>query len=127
MIKTVLSALALCLSLSGCWVVAVGGATALVTSEFADNAKVAYLESSDAQSVWASAKLSLSEMATDPITLRDDLRTARANIDNALVTLKIETHSVNEVKLSVAARKLGIYSGEIADLVLHRIVDDLKN
>lgn len=127
MMKRLLTCLALCSALTGCWVVAVGGATALVTSEFADNAKVAYIDNQNVDIVWASAKLSLSEMASDPITVRDDLRAARANVDDALITMQVETHSVSQVKLSVAARKLGIYTGEIADIVLHRLIDDLQN
>ena len=127
MMKTLLPILALCATLSGCWVVAVGGATALITSEFADDAKVAYLENTSAEVVWASAKLSLARMASDPITIRDDLRAARANVDGAVVTVQVETHSVHEVKLSVAARKVGFYSGEIADLVVHRIKEDLRS
>ncbi|MFT4540286.1 MAG: hypothetical protein ACI841_004878 [Planctomycetota bacterium] len=126
MMKRLIPLLALCAPLSGCLFVAVGGATALVTSEFASNSKSETVISSNTDLVWASTKLSLSEMASDPITVRDDLRAARANIDHALITAQVETHSVDKVKISISARKLGIYSDEVAELVLHRIVQDLS-
>jgi len=125
--KHLLAALLAAPLLSSCWVVGVGAAASVITTEMADNAHTVYLKDTSANQVWHTAKASLANMADEPITIDSDRHAVRANYDGATVLMQVETHSVQEVKLSVAARKYGFYSGELADMVIKRIRMDLDN
>ena len=54
-----LALLALTPCLGGCWAVAVGASSALITSEFADNSLVFVVEGRSAPEVWSSARSTL--------------------------------------------------------------------
>lgn len=116
---------ALAPTLSGCWAVAVGASSALITSEFADTSMVFLVEGHSAREVWSSARTTLSQMASEPITLDEDLRAARGRYDGNVVTIAVSTHAIDVVELRVQARKLGFVNGEITKLVGDRIVRDL--
>ena len=66
---------------SGCAALAVGAVGVIVSQEFVDNAQVAYLQE-DSDVVWAVSKSALSHMSLHPIEVDNDLKAARAKIEN---------------------------------------------
>ena len=111
--------------LGGCWAVAVGASSAVITSEFADPSTLIVVEGHNARELWSSARLTLSEMASHTIAVNDDTRMARGRYDGNIVTLQVATHDLNSVELRVQARKVGFVNAEVAKLVADRILDDL--
>ena len=115
------------LCLGGCWAVAVGAGSAIVTQEFSDNAKVFRIEGRTAKQVWSSARTTLAQLAPGTVELDNDRRAARGNYDGNTVSIEVATHSLNSVELRVYARKLGFVNGESANLLGDRILDDLED
>ena len=111
--------------LSGCLAVAAGAVGIVVSQEFIDNAHVSYFKQDSAQ-VWATVKSTLSHMSTEPVDTDEDLKAAKARIDNAIVMVQVETYDVGETRVRVAAKKLMVYSGEIAEEVLRKIRRNLE-
>jgi len=104
----------------------VSTAAVMLSQEFTQNARVAYIQE-EADMVWLNVKSSLSHMSLDPINVDNDLRAAQAWVDGAQVTVHVETYEVGETQLSVAAKKLGLYNGQVADDVLLRLRRDMDN
>ena len=59
--------------------------------------------------------------------LDDDLKAAKATVDGAQVTVHVETFNVGETQLSVAAKKMGLYNGGVAEDVLQRLRRDMQD
>jgi len=123
--KTLLASLLALPLVSACEVLLVSGAAVVLSQEFIDNARVAYLQE-ESEMVWLNVRSSLSHMSLEPIHVDNDLRAAKANIDGAQVTVHVETFDVGESQLSVAAKKLGLYNGQVAEDVLSRLRNDIE-
>lgn len=110
--------------LSGCVVAAVGLTAAVVSHEFTNNAQLAFMQE-DHRIVWAQVKLTLNDLAPEPVEIDDELQAARCTIDSAAVTVYVEIFDVGETKLSVTARKWGFYDSDTASSIITRIKRDL--
>jgi ferredoxin len=55
----------------------------------------------------------------------DDQRKAVADVDGAKVTVTVEAYDLDRTTVRVAAKKYGVNNGEIAKMVLERILTDL--
>ncbi|MEE8467420.1 MAG: hypothetical protein V3T22_03135, partial [Planctomycetota bacterium] len=110
--------------LSGCVVAAVGLTVAVVSHEFTNNAQLAFMRE-DHRVVWEQVKLTLDDLAPEPVEIDDELQAARCTIDSAAVTVYVEIFDVGETKLSVTARKWGVYDSDSASSIITRIKRDL--
>lgn len=108
--------------------IAVGAAAAgiLVSQEVLDNNVYVATLDRDADVVWASTKVALSRASLKPIDCQDDVRQAVAEIDDAKVTVNVETYDLNRSTLRVTAKKYGVNNGEIAKLVYDKILHELE-
>lgn len=123
--KLLLVALATIPLTQGCAALLGVGAGVLITQEMLDNQTyVARLELGS-ERMWPSAKTTLSHLSLKPIDVDDDLRVAIADIDQAKVTVAVETYDLNQSILRVSAKKFGVANGEIAKMVLDKILDDV--
>ena len=122
-----IAALALVLPLaSGCAALLGVGAGVVISQEVVEGeTHVAHLNE-DATRVWAVTKSTLSHMASEPIDVDEDLRTATGKVDGANVSVGVEVYDLNRSLLRVSARKYGVSSGEIAEMVLNRVVGRLS-
>jgi hypothetical protein len=112
------------LGLTGCLAVgAVGGV--LVAQEVLDNNVYVARLDRDAGEVWASAKIALNRASLTPIDAQDDVRHAIADVDDAKVTVDVETYDLNRSTLRVSAKKYGVNNGEIAKMVYDKIIHEL--
>jgi hypothetical protein len=101
------------------------GAGVLITQEMLDNQTyVARLELGS-ERLWPSAKTTLSHLSLKPVDVDDDLRVCIADIDQSKVTVAVETYDLNQSILRVRAEKFGVANGELAKMVLDKILDDL--
>jgi len=110
--------------LSGCVVAAVGLTAAVVSHEFTNNAQLAFMQE-DHRVVWEQVKLTLNDMAPEPVEIDDEIQAARCVVDSASVTVYVEIFDVGEAKLSVTARKWGFYDEGVASKIITRIKRDL--
>ena len=109
----------------GCLALAAAGVGVVLSQEFSDHAHIAYLEEHATQ-VWASAKTSMAHMSTqEEIEIDEELMAASARIDGAVVTVHVEAWDVGETRLSIGAKKYGLYNSDVAERVLVRIRKDL--
>ncbi len=121
----VLAPLTLSTLFSGCLAVGVGAAAVIVSQDVLDNnVYVATLDRS-ADQVWTSAKVALNHASLKPIDTQDDLRKATAEIDDAKVTVTVETYDLNRCTLRVSAKKYGVNNGQIAKMVYDKILHEL--
>lgn len=110
--------------ISGCAVAAVAVGSVVVTEEFQNKATTATVME-DTDVVWASAKASLAQMTDALIHFDDDHRAAQTRIDNAVVTVHVRNWDVDETEIRITAKKVLVYSPELASMVQRRIVTDL--
>jgi hypothetical protein len=108
--------------------VAVGAAAAgiLISQEVLDNNIYVATLDRDADTVWASTKVALSRASLKPIDTQDDIRQATAEIDDAKVTVGVETYDLNRSTLRVSAKKYGVNNGEIAKMVYDKILHEIE-
>jgi hypothetical protein len=124
--KLILSALLLVPFSASCAALLGVGAGVLITQEMLDNQTyVARLELGS-HKLWPSVKTTLSHMSMKPIDVDDDLKVATADIDQAKVTVGVETYDLNQSILRVSAKKYGVANGELAKMVLDKILVDLE-
>jgi len=122
----------LCLSLSlaplftGCAVVAAGAAGILISQEVLDNNIYVATIDRSADEVWTSTKVALNKASLKPIDVQEDIRQAVAEIDDAKVTVGVETYDLNRSTLRVSAKKYGVNNGEIAKLVYDKILHEIE-
>ena len=121
----ILLCVALAPMLSGCLALAAGAAGAMVATDVLENQTYVAQFNMEADEVWHAAKATASHASTDPVEVDRDLRTVRAKIDGAIVVISVETFDLNQSLLRVEAKKYGLVNGEIANMVLQRIVDDM--
>lgn len=112
--------------LSGCVALLGLGAGVVVSQEvLANQTYVAHLDT-DAETAWTVAKSSLAHQADGPIDIDEDLRVAKGEVDDARVTVSVEVFDLDRSVLKVSAKKYGIVNGEIAQMVMERIVRRLE-
>lgn len=112
--------------LSGCLALGVGAAAVIVSQEVLDNNIYVATLDRDANEVWASTKVALNHASLKPIDVQDDVRQAVADIDDAKVTVNVETYDLNRSTLRVSAKKYGVNNGEIAKMVYDKILHELE-
>jgi hypothetical protein len=110
---------------AGCAAVAAGAAAVVISQDVLDNNVYVARLDRPAEIVWASAKVALSHLSPKPYDVQDDVRTAVADVDDAKVTVSVDTYDLNRSTLRVSARKYGVNNGEIAKMVYDRILQEL--
>jgi hypothetical protein len=121
----ILSAALLVLSTSGCVAAAAGAAAVIVSQDVLDNNVYVARLDRPADLVWASSKVALSHLSPKPYEVQDDIRQATADVDDAKVTVTVDTYDLNRSTLRVSARKYGVNNGEIAKMVYDKILQEL--
>ncbi len=112
---------------AGCAAVGVGAAAVLVSQEVIDSNTYIATVDRDVDRVWTSAKVALNHASLKPIDVQDDVRQAVADIDDAKVTVNVETYDLNRSTLRVSAKKYGVNNGEIAKRVYDKILNELES
>jgi hypothetical protein len=115
----------LCLAplFSSCVAAAAGvGAGVLISQEGTDNSTYVAQLQHDAKVTWSTVKTTLSDSSLKPIDTQEEARTATAEVDGAKVKVVVETLDLGKSVVKVSARKYGFNNGEIARIVLDRIV-----
>ena len=105
--------------------VGVGAGAVIGTEVLDDDTYVARIEMSSAR-LWPTAKTTLSHMSMKPIDVNDALKTAVAEIDQARVTVVVETYDIDQSVLRINARKYGIANADISKMVLDNILSDIE-
>lgn len=124
--KLLLVALATIPLAPGCAAILGVGAGVLISQEVIDSQTyIARLQVSS-QRLWPTAKATLSHMSLKPLDVDDDIRVLIADVDQAKVTVAVETYDIEESVLRVSAKKYGVANGEIAQMVLDKVIDDLE-
>ena len=119
--------LAIALCTPACFPAILGvGAGVVISHEVLENNTYVAQVSEGAALTWATSKASLTHQASGPITVDNDLRTATGPIDDANVTVSVETYDDETCRLKVAARSYGLNDGPTAEAVLHKILADLR-
>jgi hypothetical protein len=121
----VLAAALLTFSASGCAAVAAGAAAVVISQDVLDNNVYVARLDRPADIVWASSKVALSHLSPKPYEVQDDIRQATADVDDAKVTVTVDTYDLNRSTLRVSARKYGVNNGEIAKMVYDKILQEL--
>ncbi|MDP6938190.1 MAG: hypothetical protein QF848_05070 [Planctomycetota bacterium] len=110
---------------AGCNLLAIGAASVVVTQEFTEHAH-AHLITMDAGLVWAHAKATLGELSSGPVDADDNARAASASVDGAKVTLRVQQFDEGRTRISITARKWGLYDNAEAQRVLEKIKRGLR-
>ncbi len=110
---------------SSCAVAAVTLGAVVVGEEFRNNAEVATVPG-DTEYVFRSAKSSLAHLTDALLHVDNDYRAIETKVDEAVDTVHVETFDTGNATIRVTAKKLLVYSPEIAKLVMNRIVTDLR-
>ncbi len=113
------------LILSSYAVAAVTLGAVVVGEDFRNNAEVATVPG-NVEYVYRSAKSSLAHMTDALLHVDDDYRAIETLVDESVVTIHVETFDTENVTIRVTAKKLLVYSPEIAKMVMNRIVTDLR-
>jgi hypothetical protein len=113
----------------GCVAAAAGAVGGVVLSnEFADNATYVTHLNTDVKKVWPLAKTVLSDSTLEVIEVDEQVRLAKAKIDNSTVTVQVDAYDVDKSILQVKARKFGTFpDGETARLISEKITRRLQN
>ena len=98
------------------------GAGLVLSHEILDNNTYIAQVDEGAALTWAITKSSLTHQASGPITVDNDLRTATGQVDDAIVTISVETYDDNSCRLMVSARKYGMNDGIAAETMLKRLL-----
>ena len=120
--------LAIALCTPACFPALLGiGAGVVISHEVLENSTYVAQISENSALTWVIAKSSMTNQASAPITVNDDLRTATGPIEDATVTVSVETFDDESCRLTVSARNaIGLSDGDAAKAVLHKILSDLN-
>lgn len=110
--------------LPGCAATATALASVAVSQEFIDNANSAYMNVS-ADDAWVEVKHLLTSLSLGHATYDEELMTAKATFDGATVTAVVELFDVDRCKLSVGAKRWGVYQAEMAEDILNQLRKEL--
>jgi hypothetical protein len=110
---------------AGCHVALPVAGAVVVSEEFQDNA-VSTTVPEKTKVVWPSVLSSLSGM-TDALIHRDDEHhAAHTRIDSGVVTVHVWQPDTGETQIRVAAKKFLVYNHELSQMVMDRIVNELR-
>jgi hypothetical protein len=113
--------------LTSCEALTVGAVAGLVISQdILDNSTFVAHVNQDVESAWLSVRSTCSHATIDPIETDEDLRVLKCKYDGARVTVSVEAYDLGVSIIRVSASKFGIKSGEIADLMMRKILKDLE-
>ena len=119
--------LAVALCTPACFPALLGvGAGLVISHDVLDNNTYVAHVNEEAALTWAIAKSSLTHQASTPITVNDDLRTAKGKVDGATVTVSVETFDDTNCRLMVSAHKYGVNDGNAAEAILQILLTDLN-
>lgn len=125
----VLASLLLVPFASGC-VAAVAGAAGVVASDNLSDSNVYVTQlNCDSRKAWNTTKKFLAEQSKELIEWDDQTRVAKANIDDSVVTVKIETWDVDQCQMTVSAKKFlaTMNDGEMAKIISERLVRRMRD
>ena len=123
--QTALLAFVLALFTPGCVALLGLGAGVVISQDMLDNSTFVAQLKDEVNLTWAEAKSSLSQQASQPIDVDEDLRAATGIVDDAKVTISVEAYDMNRTRLIVSAKKFGVANGKIAEMVFNRILKQL--
>ena len=112
-------------ALASCAPLAIIGTTILVTDEWKDNALTADV-SDDVDLVWASVRSSVANLTDALLHVDEDHRAIQTRVDNAVVVIHVMQWDVGETRIYVEAQKYMLHSPEVAQLVMERLISDLR-
>jgi hypothetical protein len=112
--------------LSSCGALLGVGAGVVISQEALDNNTYVAQIDRDADLVWATTKASLSHQSEELIEVDEDIRQVEAVIDGATTKVSVEVYDLRRSVVRVSARKFGVANGEIAEMVLDKLLADLE-
>ncbi len=113
--------------LASCEALAVGTLAGIVISQdILDNSTFVAHVNKDVDSTWLSVRSTCSHATVDPIETDEDLRVLTCKYDGARVRVSVEAYDLGHSIIRVSASKFGVKSGEIADLVMRKVLKDLE-
>jgi len=110
--------------LPGCLAVGAAAGGAVAANNVLDaNVYVTQLNC-DSREAWNTAKKFLAENSKELIEWDDAARVAKANIDESIVTVSIETLDIDRCQMTVSAKKYlaTMNDGEMAKIITERLV-----
>ncbi len=123
--KHLLLALAPILGMASCAPLAVIGMGIIITDEWRSHALTADV-SEETEVVWASVTSSMSSMTDALLHVDEDHRAVQTRVDNAVVVVHVKQWNIDETRIYVEAKKYMVNSPEVAELVMERLVRDLR-
>jgi hypothetical protein len=111
----------------GCGAVLGVGAGVLISQDVIDSKKYIAIVNRDADLVWATAKSLLSHESQELVQADEDHRTCVGTVDGATVTVGVEVYDLHTARLTVTAKRYGVSNGEMAELIMNKIVRKLES
>ena len=99
--------------------------TSNIADEWRENALTADVRM-DADQVWLSACRTMSAASATILDVDEAHRAIQTRVDNAVVVVHVMQWDVDETRIYVEAQKYMLHSPEVAQLVMERIVSDLR-
>jgi hypothetical protein len=124
----VLASLLLVPLASSCVLAAAGAAGVVASGNLTDSNVYVTQVNCDSRSAWNITKKFLAEQSKELIEWDDQTRVAKANIDDSVVTVKIETWDVDQCQMTVSAKKFlaTMNDGEMAKIISERLVRRMR-
>lgn len=113
-------------TLASCAAAAGAGMIILISDEFRENALTADV-TDEVEVVWSSVKSSMSNMTDALLHVDEDHRAVQTRIDNSVVVVHVMQWDVEETRIYVEAKKYMVTNPEVAQLVMERLVRDLRH
>jgi hypothetical protein len=110
--------------LPGCLAVGAAAGGAVAANNVLDSNVYVTQLSCDSREAWNTAKKFLAENSKELIEWDDTSRIAKANIDESVVTVSIETLDIDRCQMTVSAKKYlaTMNDGEMAKIITERLV-----
>ena|SRR5688572_7294390 len=115
--------------LSSCFAVAAGAVGgAVISREVSSNNVFETRLNLDVSKVWPVVKITLHEASLDTIEIDEAVRSAKAKIDGAVVTVTCEAYDLDKTVMRTRASKFAgtINDADMAELIQRRIVTRLE-
>ncbi|MEZ5976265.1 MAG: hypothetical protein R3F33_10970 [Planctomycetota bacterium] len=121
-----LAALLVCPLFGSCAAVALTGSAVILSDDFQDKSVSAIVPSTP-NFVWHSTLSSLSGMTHAMVHRDDDLMHARTSVDYGQLQVAVREVAVGQTQIQVLARKAMVYSPELSNIALERIIADFDS
>ncbi len=110
--------------LPGCLAVGAAAGGAVAANNVLDSNVYVTQLSCDSREAWNTAKKFLAENSKELIEWDDAARVAKANIDESIVTVSIETLDIDRCQMTVSAKKYlaTMSDGQMAKIITERLV-----